>query len=119
MDAKKTNLERQLDMRILLITYDNESLIQWFPQGVAYLTATLLENGHDVEIYEQDIHHYPEEHLTELLNNEYFDVVGLSFIGGYYEYRKAIKISEAINTSKQRPFYVVAALVQVLTRNIF
>lgn len=94
-------------MRILLITYDNESLIQWFPQGVAYLTSTLLQHGHDVDIYEQDIHHYPEEHLTELLNNEYYDVVGLSFIGGYYEYRKAIKISEAINNSKQRPFYVV------------
>lgn len=94
-------------MRVLLITYDNESLIQWFPQGVAYLTAALLESRHEVDIYEQDIHHYSEEHLTETLNNEHYDIVGLSFIGGYYEYRKAIKISEAINKSKQRPFYIV------------
>ncbi len=94
-------------MRILLITYDNESLIQWFPQGIAYLTATLLKHGHEVDIYEQDIHHYPEEHLTQTLNNEKYDMVGLSFIGGYYEYRKAIKISNAINESKQRPIYVV------------
>ncbi len=94
-------------MRILLITYDNESLIQWFPQGVAYITATLLKHGHEVDIYEQDIHHYPEEHLTQTLDNEHYDMVGLSFIGGYYEYRKAIKISEAINASRQRPFYVI------------
>ena len=94
-------------MRILLISYDNESFVQWFPQGIAYLTVALLENGHDVDIYEQDIHHYPEKHLTQTLDNEKYDIVGLSFIGGYYEYRKALKISDAINKSNQRPFYVV------------
>lgn len=94
-------------MRVLLITYDNESLIQWFPQGTAYIAAMLLKHGHEVEIYEQDVHHYPESHLTNKLNNEKYDVVGLSFIGGYYEYAKAIKISDAINESTQRPFYVI------------
>jgi anaerobic magnesium-protoporphyrin IX monomethyl ester cyclase len=96
-----------MEMRVLLICYDNESFIQWFPQGIAYIAATLLKYGHEVEIYAQDVHHYPESHLTEKLNNEYYDVVGLSFIGGYYEYRKAKKISEAINASKQRPFYMI------------
>ncbi|MDY3203752.1 MAG: radical SAM protein [Arcobacter sp.] len=94
-------------MRVLLITYDNESLIQWFPQGMAYIAATLLKYGHEVEIYEQDVHHYPESHLTKYLDENYFDIVGLSFIGGYYEYRKALKISEAINISKQRPYYII------------
>ena len=94
-------------MRVLLINYDNESLVQWFPQGIAYIAGTLLEYGHDVEIYAQDIHHYPEEHLTNKLDNEHYDVVGLSFIGGYYEYKKALKISQAVNNSKQRPFYII------------
>lgn len=94
-------------MKILLITYDNESLVQWFPQGMAYIAGTLLKHNHEVEIYEQDIHHYPESHLTEKLNNEYYDVVGLSFIGGYYEYKKALKISDAINQSTQRPLYII------------
>lgn len=94
-------------MKVLLITYDNESLIQWFPQGTAYIAATLLKYGHEVEIYEQDIHHYPQSHLTQKLDNEHYDIVGLSFIGGYYEYRKAISISEAVNASKQRPFYII------------
>lgn len=94
-------------MKILLITYDNESLVQWFPQGMAYIAGTLLKHNYEVEIYEQDIHHYPESHLTEKLNNEYYDVVGLSFIGGYYEYKKALKISDAINQSTQRPLYII------------
>lgn len=94
-------------MRVLLITYDNESLVQDFPVGIAYIAATLLKYEHEVEIYEQDIHHYPEEHLTEKLNNEKYDVIGLSFIGGYYEYKKALKISNAINKSKNRPFYMI------------
>ncbi|PNV83027.1 MAG: B12-binding domain-containing radical SAM protein [Sulfurimonas sp.] len=94
-------------MKVLLISYDNESLVQWFPQANAYLAATLLKHNHEVEIYSQDIHHYPDEHLTEYLNNNKFDMVGLSFIGGYYEYKKALKISEAINNSNQRPFYVI------------
>lgn len=94
-------------MRVLLITYDNDSFVQWFPQGIAYIAATLLKNGHEVEIYAQDVHHYPESHLVEKLNQDHYDIVGLSFIGGYYEYRKAIKISEAINSSKNRPFYII------------
>lgn len=94
-------------MRILIINYDNESLVQWFPQGNAYIAATLLKYGHEVEIYAQDVHHYPESHLKQKLDNEVYDVVGLSFIGGYYEYRKALKISEVINSSKNRPFFII------------
>ncbi len=94
-------------MKVLLISYDNESLVQWFPQANAYLAATLLKHGYEVEIYSQDLHHYPDEHLTQFLDNNRFDMVGLSFIGGYYEYKKALKISEAINNSKQKPFYVI------------
>lgn len=106
-------------MKILLISYDNESLIQWFPQGIAYLAGTLLAHNHEVEIYEQDVHHYPESHLTNKLNNEYYDMVGLSFIGGYYEYRKAIKISDAINASIQRPFYVIGGFGPTPAPNYF
>jgi anaerobic magnesium-protoporphyrin IX monomethyl ester cyclase len=94
-------------MRILLVVYDNDSYIHWFPQGLAYIAAVLVREGHEVEVYSQDMHHYPEEHLTEYLNSNKFDVIGLSFIAGYYQYKKALKISEAINRSKNRPFYII------------
>jgi anaerobic magnesium-protoporphyrin IX monomethyl ester cyclase len=94
-------------MRILLVVYDNESYIHWFPQGLAYIAAVLRREGHEVSIYSQDKDHYPEEHLTHYLDNNQFDMVGVSVVGGYYQYRKLLKISKAINRSKNRPFYVI------------
>jgi len=94
-------------MRVLFIIKDTAQYTNWFPQGMAYLAAVLLNNGHDVEIYSQDVHHYPDEHLTKYLDKNHFDVVGVGVIGGYYQYRKLLKISEAINNSKQRPFYII------------
>jgi radical SAM superfamily enzyme YgiQ (UPF0313 family) len=75
---------------------------------LAYIASVLLKAGHEVEIYNQDLHHYPESHLREYLDHNSFDVVGLGFIGGYYQYRKALKISAAINNSRNRPFYIIA-----------
>ncbi|MFZ3122417.1 MAG: radical SAM protein [Thermodesulfovibrionales bacterium] len=94
-------------MRILLVVYDNGSYIHWFPQGLAYIAAVLLKEGYEVEIYNQDVNHWPDEHLTEYLDKNRFDVVGVSVIAGYYQYRKLLKISDAINKSKNRPFYII------------
>ncbi|MCX5816464.1 MAG: radical SAM protein [Proteobacteria bacterium] len=94
-------------MRILIVSYDNGSYINWFPQGLGYIAAVLLKEGYQVEIYNQDKHHYPEEHLTEYLNRGKFDVVGVGVIAGYYQYRKLLEISEAISRSKNRPLYIL------------
>ena len=94
-------------MRVLLVIYDNDDYIHWFPIGLAYIAAVLIRHGYDVEIYNQDMHHYPESHLQQYLDNNKYDVIGLSFIGGYYQYKKALKISEAINRSKNRPFFII------------
>lgn len=94
-------------MRILLVAYDNGSLIHVFPIGLAYIAAVLKRAGHDVEVYNQDQFHYPESHLTAHLDKNQYDMVGVSIIAGYYQYRKLLKISEAINNSRNRPFYVL------------
>ena len=94
-------------MRVSLVIYDNESYVPFFPQGSAYIAATLRKNGIDVEIYNQDYHHYPNEHLIEYLNKNKFDVIGLGIIAGYYQYRRLLQISEAINKAKNRPYYIL------------
>ena len=66
-------------MRVLLVVYDNDSFIHWFPQGLAYIAAVVRKAGHDVEIYNHDVHHYPESHLQQYLDNNSFDIIGLSF----------------------------------------
>lgn len=94
-------------MRMLLIVYDNGSYVPYFPQGTAYIASALRKAGIDVQIYNQDYHHYPEEHLTEYLNKNRFDVVGFGIIAGYYQYRKLLGISKAINNAKNRPYYIL------------
>lgn len=94
-------------MRVLLLVYDNGSYMHLFPIALAYIAAVLEKEGYDVEIYNQDKYHSPDEDITEYLNKNKFDIVGVSVTGGYYQYRKLIKISEAINNSKNRPFYVI------------
>ena len=89
-------------MKILMVVYDNESYISWFPQGLAYLASAARNAGHEVSVYQQDIYHWPDEHLTYFLDNNEFDVVEVSVIGGYYQYQKLIKLSTAINASKNR-----------------
>lgn len=94
-------------MRVLLVAYDNRAYINEFPIGLAYIAAVLIKNGFEVEIYSQDLYHYPDDHLLQFLNNNKFDVIGVSIVGGYYQYRKLLSISSAINKSKNRPFYVI------------
>ncbi len=94
-------------MRVLLIAYDNDSFVSCFPQGLAYIASTLRHKGYDVEIYNQDVYHYPEEHLTNYLDRERFDVVGIGACGGYYQYRKVLALCRAINSSKNRPLVML------------
>jgi radical SAM superfamily enzyme YgiQ (UPF0313 family) len=95
-------------MKILFVVYDNASQTNDFPLGVAYLAAALRKRGYDdVTIFSQDIYHYPDEYLTEYLDKNRFDVVGLGVIGGYYQYRKMKNLAAAINRSRNRPVFVI------------
>ena len=92
-------------MKILMVVYDNDSFLSWFPQGLAYLAAAAREAGHEVEIYQQDIYHWPDSHLTSYLDNNLYDVVEVSTIGGYYQYHKLLSLSAAINNSSNRKYF--------------
>lgn len=94
-------------MEVLLIAYDNDSYIHDFPMGLAYIASALRNAGHDVIIYSQDQYHYPESHLVDYLTNNHFDAVGLGVVGGYYQYQKLLKISEAIDSVPNRPLYIL------------
>ena len=73
-------------MRILFVIYDNGSQTNDFPLGVTYLCSFLRQYWYkDIAIYNQDIFHFPDEHLTNFLNNNHFDIVGVGVIGGYYQ----------------------------------
>ena len=94
-------------MKVLLIVYDNNSYIHYFPMGLAYIASALRDAGHEITIYNQDVYHYPESHLIDYLKKNKFDVIGINVIAGYYQYAKLLKISKAINSVPNRPIYIL------------
>jgi anaerobic magnesium-protoporphyrin IX monomethyl ester cyclase len=94
-------------MRVLLVVYDNGSYVHWFPLGLGYIASVLRECGHEVTIYDKGQKHYPPEHLTAYLDKNKFDVVGLGVIAGYWQYQEMLRISEAINASKNKPLFIL------------
>lgn len=94
-------------MKILFVVYDNDAHISIFPLGIAYLAAVCRKAGHGVKIYNQDVYHWPESHLVDFLNKEHFDAVGIGVIAGYFQYRKLLELSAAINEAEDRPFYII------------
>jgi len=93
--------------RVLFVVYDNGSYDNEFPMGVGALAAVLKKKGHEITLWNQDIHHYADDSLTDYLDKNKFDVLVLSLIAGYYQYQKMKNLSKAINNSKNRPFYVM------------
>lgn len=93
--------------KVLLVVYDNDSYIHHFPLGIAYVAAALKQAGHHVEVYNQDANHFADTRLTKYLDHHHFDVVGIGVIGGYYQYRKLISLSAAVNAARDRPFFVL------------
>ncbi len=87
---------------VLLISYDNDSFLPLFPQNIFYLMGALQKKKHNVGVWYQDIHHQPDEFVNQLLDQEYFDVVGIGFVAGYYPYQKVKKLSKIINAHKKR-----------------
>jgi len=93
-------------MKVLLIAYDNGAHVSEFPLGLGYLAAVLKEAGHDVKIYNQDVYHYSPEHLTKYLDANDFEVVGLGFTAGYWQYKKLLEISKSVNASVNREKFI-------------
>jgi len=53
-------------------------------------------------VWFQDVHHDPDKTITKLLDQGYFDVVGIGFVAGYYPYQKVKSLSRLINAHKNR-----------------
>lgn len=94
-------------LRVCFVVYDNASYINFFPLGTAYVAAALRAKGHEITIWSQDLHHYPDEELTRFLDANDFDVVGIGVIAGYYQYKRLLGLSAAVNRAKKRPFFVL------------
>jgi len=96
-----------MSSKVLFVVYDNGSYDNVFPMGIAALGAVLKRDGHEITLWNQDMHHWPDDYLRTYLDKNKFDVVILSVIAGYYQYQKVKNLSKAINNSKNRPVYLM------------
>lgn len=94
-------------MRVLLIVADNGGYIAPFPLGLGYIAAVLRQHGHEVSIYNRDVYHWPDEHLTRYLDENEFDLVGTGTCGGYRQYREIKKIARAVRSANKRQNFVL------------
>ena len=88
--------------KVLFVVYDNGSYDNIFPMGFGAIGGVLKQDGHEISVWSQDIHHWPDEDLKKYLDENKFDVVILSVIAGYWQYQKMRSLSKAINNSKNR-----------------
>ena len=88
--------------KVLFVVYDNGSYDNIFPMGFGAIGGVLKKDGHEISVWNQDIHHWPDEYLKVYLDENKFDVVILSVIAGYWQYQKMKSLSKAINNSKHR-----------------
>ena len=96
-----------MSQRVLFVVYDNGSYDHVFPMGVGAIAGVLKRDGHEFSVWNQDMHHWPDDSLRTYLDENKFDVVIMSLIAGYYQYQKMKTLSKAINNSKNRPFYIM------------
>ena len=74
-----------MGLKVLFIIYDNGSFDHVFPMGVGAISAILKRDGHEVTLWNQDMHHWQDDELRTYLDKNKLDVVIFSLIAGYYQ----------------------------------
>ena len=92
--------------KILFIVHEGYQDDNRFPWGPAYLASILRNNGHEVQIYSQDVFHYSNEELAEFLDNNNFDMIGLGFLAARYV-ETVRSLAAVINGHKKKAKFVV------------
>ena len=80
-------------MKVLLVQpphyFDGKSRRPgFFPVGLGYLTARLLEEGHEVEVFDIWAHQLTREEVTRTIPNLKYDVVGITALSTQHNYVK-------------------------------
>ncbi len=92
--------------RVLLIIHDVYQDDNDFPLGPAYLASVLQREGVDVEVYCQDVFHYPNSHLADLLQSNHFDLIGLGFLSARFK-ETVEPLCKVINQHKGEAWFVL------------
>ncbi len=97
-------------MRILALNYNNADYVGWFPHGIAYIASGIRKFSPKTELTILDLNvTHDNNSLKVYLEKGAWDVILLSFIGGYWQYKQFKALMEIINASPRRNQIYVAA----------
>ena len=62
-----------MSQKVLFVVYDNGSYDHTIPMGFGAIGAFLKRDGHEFTLWNQDMHHYPDDYLRTYLDKNKFD----------------------------------------------
>lgn len=92
--------------KVLFIIHDVYQEDNHFPLGVGYMAAILKRNNVDVKVYCQDIFHYTNKELSEFLQKNEFDLIGVGFLAARFK-ETIIDLCNTINRYKKKTWLVL------------
>ena len=92
--------------RALFVVHDVYQDDNDFPLGVAYLASVLRNVGVDVQVFCQDVFHYPNSALASLLETSKFDLIGVGFLAARFRETVA-PLCDVINRHKKDALLVL------------
>ena len=79
------NPDRVASGKVLFVIHDLYQDDVHFPLGIAYLASALLRAGATVDIYDMAVHHYTNEELSQFLDEQEYDLIGVSFLAARFK----------------------------------
>lgn len=100
----KENLKKK--GKILFIIHDLYQDDNKLSLGPAYLAAILRGDGHDVQVYSQNVFHQTNEEVAMFLEENFFDAIGLGFLAARYA-ETVRPLAKVINEHKKNAKFIV------------
>lgn len=91
---------------VLFIIHDLYQEDNHFPLGIGYMAAVLKREGVDVDVYCQDVFHYTNEELAELLKRNEYDLICVGFLAARFR-ETIVDLCSVINTYKKNAWLVL------------
>lgn len=91
---------------VLFIIHDLYQEDNHFPLGIGYLAAVLKKKDVNVEVYCQDIFHYTNAELSDLLKKNNYDLICVGFLAARFK-ETVLDLCRCINKQKRSAWLVL------------
>ena len=92
--------------KVLFIVHDVHQDDNHFPSGIGYMAAALKQEGYEVSVYCQDVFHFTNEELAEVLKNNDYDLICIGFMAARFR-ETIIDLCATINKYKKNAWLIL------------